>query len=236
LTTLAQVAAALLAAEDDVLAGPSRDPHAPPLLLDQTPFAQEEQGSGDASSMYPLLPAQNHPSEGAHAHRTAESDRPSVDSLPPAPLRTTEEAADAAHAHAEDEQEEESDERRRLAAAEAMAFPPLGLDAASATIFGDDDGDAKARPAQFGEPLAEMGSGMPPALGSLGEAPLGQEGDGVPSGRFAPPPGPPPGPPPAYRAGSSSVPPLVGLASSLLPGSDDEGDEPVHTAAGGELQ
>jgi len=38
----------------------------------------------------------------------------------------------------------------------------VGLDAAAATIFGDDDGgDAEARPAQFGEPLAAMGSGMP---------------------------------------------------------------------------
>jgi hypothetical protein len=226
----AAVAAALLAAEDDVLAGPSRDPHAPPLLLDQTPYAQQEQqGSGEASSMYPLLPNPNHPSEGADAHGAAESDRPSVDSFPPAPPRTTEEADDTASAHAEDEQEEESNQRRRLAAAEAMAFPPLGLDAASATIFGDDDADANARPAQFGEPLAEMGSGMPPALG--------KEGDGVLSGRVAPPPGPPPGPPPAYRAGSSSVPPLVDLASSLMPGSDDEGDEqPAHTATGGEVQ
>lgn len=233
------MAAALLAAEDDVLAGPSRDPDAPPLLLDQTPFAQEEQGSADASSTYPLLSAQNRPSEGAQA-QYAESDRYSVDPFPPAPGT----AEEAAHAEEEGERQEESTERRRLAAAEAVAFPPVGLDAASATIFGDDIGDAEARPAQFGEPLAEMGSGMPPAPvpappspESIGArtSPLGQEGDDGPSG----PAGPPPGPPPAYRAsvaGSASVPPLVDLASSLQPGSDDEGDDPSHTAVDDELQ
>ena len=58
------MAAALLAAEDDVLAGPSRDPQAPPLLLDQTPFAQQEDEDSAvnvASSTYdPLLPPGNH--------------------------------------------------------------------------------------------------------------------------------------------------------------------------------